>query len=123
MADKLPNDLTKFIEANMPMMNQLGFGGVMGYCSGMAFRKVGKAVGVVIGLGFMGTQAAAASGYINVDWEKVKGDAIKPLDMNKDGKVDEKDAQEIWNRYNAMMTQRLPSAGGFAAGFLLGARR
>lgn len=52
----------------------------MGYCSGMAFRRVGRVFGVVIGLGFMGVQAAAASGYIEVDWDKVKNDAIKPFD-------------------------------------------
>jgi len=52
----------------------------MGYCSGMAFRRVGRALGVVIGVGFMGVQAAAASGYIDVDWNKVKDDAIKPFD-------------------------------------------
>lgn len=80
MADKIPDQFSEFIKANAPVANQLGFGGVMGYCSGMAFRRVGRAVGVVIGLGFMGVQAAAASGYIDVDWEKVKGDAIKPFD-------------------------------------------
>ncbi len=52
----------------------------MGYCSGMAFRRVGRVFGVVIGVGFMGAQAAAASGYIAIDWEKVKDDAIKPFD-------------------------------------------
>lgn len=44
------------------------------------------------------------------------------LYQNADGKVDEKDAMHVWNQYNAMMTNRIPSAGGFAAGFLLGAR-
>ena len=46
----------------------------------MAFRRVGKAVGVVVGLGFIGAQFAASSGYVQIDWEKVKDDAIKPLD-------------------------------------------
>jgi uncharacterized membrane protein (Fun14 family) len=80
MADKLPDAVTELLERSGPALNQVGFGGVMGYCSGMAFRKVGKAVGVVIGIGFIGVQAAASSGYLQVDWEKIKGDAIKPLD-------------------------------------------
>ena len=62
----------------------------MGYCSGMAFRRVGKAFGVVIGLGFMGVQAAASSGYLQVDWEKVKKDAlIEPLDAVRSCLLDE----------------------------------
>jgi uncharacterized membrane protein (Fun14 family) len=52
----------------------------MGYCSGMAFRRAGRALGVVIGIGFIGVQSAASLGYIDVDWTKVKNDAIKPLD-------------------------------------------
>ena len=52
----------------------------MGYCSGLAFRKASRAAAVVIGVGFMGLQAAKSYGYIDVDWNKVKDDAIKPLD-------------------------------------------
>lgn len=80
MADKIPDQVTQFIKANMPAAEQLGFGGVMGYCSGMAFRRVGRAFGVVLGIGFMGAQAAASSGYVDIDWNKVKNDAIKPFD-------------------------------------------
>ena len=40
-----------------------------------------------------------------------------------DGKFDERDAKALWDRYNTVMTERLPSAGGFAAGFLMGVRR
>jgi uncharacterized membrane protein (Fun14 family) len=96
---------------------------VMGYCSGMAFRRVGKALGVVIGLGFMGLQGASSLGYVAVDWNKIKDDAIKPLDANADGKVDADDVQIWWNKFNTIMKDSVPGAGGFAAGFLLGARR
>lgn len=95
----------------------------MGYCSGMAFRRVGKAFGVVIGIGFMGLQGAASMGYIDVDWNKISKDAMKPLDANADGKVDADDAQIWWSKFQAIMKDSVPGAGGFAAGFLLGARR
>jgi uncharacterized membrane protein (Fun14 family) len=96
----------------------------MGYCSGMAFRRVGKFAGAVLGFGFMGVQAAQSSGYINVNWNKIEEDVfIKPLDANNDGRVDLDDAQLHWLKYKAMLTQNVPSAGGFSAGFLLGARR
>ena len=31
--------------------------------------------------GFMGLQTAKSYGYIDVDWNKIKGDAIAPLDL------------------------------------------
>lgn len=102
----------------------VGFGGMLGYCSGLAFRKVGKVFGVAVGLTFMGVQTAASSGYITVNWDKVKNDSfIKPLDANKDGIVNLDDAEIHWKKYSSMMTDKVPNAGGFAAGFLMGARR
>ena len=78
-----PDDaMTELLARAQPAATQVGFGGFVGYCSGMAFRKVGKAAGVVLGLGFIGVQAAASSGYIQVDWDKVQKDAfVKPLDV------------------------------------------
>ena len=37
-----------------PAVQKLGFGGIMGYCSGMALKKVGKALAFAVGLGFVG---------------------------------------------------------------------
>jgi len=50
--NKDPADVVQqFIEKNKNALSEISFGGVMGYCSGMAFRRVGKAVGVVVGVG------------------------------------------------------------------------
>lgn len=68
------------IEKLKPALSQFSFGGVMGYCSGMALKKVGKGLAYVVGMGFMALQGAAFLGYIEIDWAKVKKDAIKPLD-------------------------------------------
>ena len=43
--------------------------------------------------------------------------------QNNDGKLDEVDAQAHWESAQTMLTNKVPSAGGFSAGFLLGARR
>mmetsp|Transcript_13564 Transcript_13564/g.28439 ORF Transcript_13564/g.28439 Transcript_13564/m.28439 type:complete len:127 (+) Transcript_13564:184-564(+) len=112
-----------FIDKNKDSFEQIGFGGVMGYCSGMAFRKAGKVVGVVIGVGFVGLQTAKNMGYIDVDWNKIRDDAIRPLDTNADGKIDAKDMEVWWKKSQAVMKDSVPEAGGFSAGFLLGARR
>jgi len=113
----------QFVEKNKDALSEISFGGVMGYCSGMAFRRVGKAVGVVVGVGFIGLQTAKSMGYIDVDWNKIRDDAIKPLDKNSDGKVDAQDVEIMWNQSQTMMKDSVPGAGGFSAGFLLGARR
>ena len=67
-----------------PVLSQLSFGAVMGYCSGMALKKIGKAVAFVIGVGFIGLQSAVSMGYIDVKWDKVKSDAMRPLDTVND---------------------------------------
>jgi len=113
----------KFLDKNKDAFGNIGFGGAMGYCSGMAFRKVGKFVGFVIGCGFIGLQTAKSHGYIDVDWDKIRGDAIKPLDVNHDGKVDGKDVEIMWEMSQKTLKDSVPEAGGFSAGFLLGARR
>ncbi len=76
----MSDPVNEFLQRSGPAVSQLSFGGVVGYCSGMAFRRVGKAVGVVIGLGFIGLQTASSFGYLQVDWDKIRDDAIKPLD-------------------------------------------
>ena len=73
--------MEKAIDKMKPILAQLSFGSVMGYCSGMALKKVGKAVAFVVGIGFVGLQTAVSMGYIDVDWSKVKNDALKPLDI------------------------------------------
>lgn len=52
----------------------------MGYCSGFALKKVGKALAVVVGLGFVAVQGAVYGGYLNVDWAKIKADGFKKID-------------------------------------------
>lgn len=80
MAGKNPDPMEIFIERAGPAATQVGFGSIVGYCSGLAFRKVGRFAGVVLGMGYIGVQAAASSGYITVNWDKVQNDAMKPLD-------------------------------------------
>ncbi|KAG7355793.1 FUN14 family protein [Nitzschia inconspicua] len=124
MSSSDPVDVVKqYIEKNKDALSQISFGGVMGYCSGLAFRKASRFAAVIIGAGFMGLQGAKSLGYIEVDWNKIKDDAIKPLDANKDGKLDADDAQIWWQKSQVVLKDSIPGAGGFSAGFLLGARR
>ena len=75
-SSKAKDAVERALDAMKPMAGPLTFGGIMGYCSGMALKKVGKAVAFVVGLGFVGLQAAAYAGYIELKWEKIGKDSI-----------------------------------------------
>jgi len=68
-----PDEMERFINYTiLPACNRLGFGGVMGFCSGIAVKKISQQVAYLIGIGFIGLQIAQHQGYINIDWFKLK---------------------------------------------------
>ena len=72
------------LEKAKPQLTKLSFGSVVGYCSGAAAKKVGKAVAVLAGLAFIAIQSAVYSGYVAVDWNKIKDDAVAKVDTVSD---------------------------------------
>jgi uncharacterized membrane protein (Fun14 family) len=110
------------IEKAKPILQNLGFGAVMGYCSGMAMKKVGKMLAVTIGVGFIALQTVVSLGYIKVDWDKVKVHFVKSVDTTGDGVLNADDAKVYWQKFKKLMTNKIPSAGGFSFGFLYGVR-
>jgi len=103
-----------------PIIANIGVGSIVGFTSGMAMKKVGKALAVVIGTGFIGLQLASTMGYIEVKWDNVAKNAKNRMDVNKDGVLDKEDVKEWWTRLKKLLTYKLPSAGGFSVGFLYG---
>ena len=81
------------IDKLKPVLAKLSFGAIMGYCSAMAFKKVGKALAIIVGLGFIGMQTASSTGYLAVDWTKVWDDVKSKADTNADGKIDTEDVK------------------------------
>jgi uncharacterized membrane protein (Fun14 family) len=67
---------------------QMGFGGVLGVCSGYSMKKIGKVAAFLIGTGFIAVQTALHLGYVNISWTDVHKKAITALDTNKDGEFD-----------------------------------
>ncbi|EEC49438.1 predicted protein [Phaeodactylum tricornutum CCAP 1055/1] len=117
------NDVIEdIIEKAKPIFGNMTFGAVMGYCSGIALQKVGKALAVIVGIGFVGLQTAASMGYIVVDWEKIRVSVVSSIDQNKDGFFTADDAKIFWQKFKKLMVHRVPSAGGFSLGFLYGVR-
>ena len=80
--DKKEKDpMERAMELAKPMAAQISFGSVMGYCSGTAAKKIGKAVAFAVGCIFIGLQAAVSTGYIEVDWAKIQTDTVGKLDQ------------------------------------------
>jgi len=55
-----------------PMCSRLGFGGIMGFCSGIAVKKVGEHIAYMVGMVFIGLQVAQYKGLIDVDWLQIR---------------------------------------------------
>lgn len=62
-------DLTNFA-------GTLTFGTMMGFCSGYALKKVGRASATTIGVVFMALSAAEKSDWISVKWDNVERDVM-----------------------------------------------
>lgn len=103
-----------------PILSKITFGGVVGYCSGAAAKKIGKALATLVGLGFIAIQGFVHTGYVSVDWEKVQKDAIRAIDTTGDGKITADDFKVYWKKLKAFLTNGIPSASGFTVGFIYG---
>jgi len=101
---------------------KVGYGFVVGYCSGFAVKKVARVAAFVIGGAFVVVQSLAYQGYVSLNQEKVKGDFEFHLDLNKDGRLDAKDVEVAYSKLNSVLSYNLPTGGGFSAGLLLGLR-
>jgi len=67
-------------------------------------------------------QVAAYQGYITVTWTRVHAHVIRGLDVNRDGRLDASDLRALAASALAVLSQGMPSVGGFLGGFALGLR-
>ena len=72
------------IEKSKPILANIGMGGIVGFTSGIALKKIGKALAVVIGTGFIGLQLASVMGFVDVKWDHVAQSAKTKMDVNQD---------------------------------------
>ncbi|KAG7343354.1 FUN14 family protein [Nitzschia inconspicua] len=122
MVENKEDPTAKALDTLKPYVTQLSFGSVMGFCSGYALKKVGKAAAVVVGCGFIALQTCVSFGYLKIDWARLSEDAQKKLDKSGDGKLDMEDAKIYWQKLKILLTENLPSSSGFSLGFLLGVK-
>lgn len=119
-----PNDNGDFIERLIEQfsgqINELGMSGLLGVCSAMALKKLGRNAAAMVGTVFVVFQALQRLGYIDINMHKVTKDVTALIDVNGDGKLDEKDLVLLWRRLRNMLEQNVPSVGSFGAGFMIG---
>ena len=80
MVENKPDAVESALEKAKPLLAKVTFGGVVGYCSGYASKKISKAAAIMIGVAFMVVQGAAYAGYIEVNWSAIKDSGIKKID-------------------------------------------
>lgn len=117
-------------EQMKPLGGGVTFGGAMGYTSGLACKKLGRALAIGVGSIYAMFQLAATYGYVTVNWKKVEQDVMAMVDTNGDGKIDEKDAM-VWVKkvMDTLSNEELDgaaaknsAAASFGTLFLLGFR-
>ena len=116
------NDLNTILSHYRPLIQQFSLSSLLGYCSAVSAKRIGKALAFVGGLAFVSMQALVHRGYITVDWKKIEKSVKDSLDTNEDGEITEKDLQLYWERVKTFMTENIPDASGFGVGFMLGLR-
>jgi uncharacterized membrane protein (Fun14 family) len=62
---------------------QISWGFMMGACSGYTLKKVSKVASLMLGVAFISMQCASYSGYVNVDYKKLKRTFTDTLDFDK----------------------------------------
>lgn len=90
----------------------LSLGAVLGLACGLALRAAGRTLLISVGLLFIAVQLLAWAGIVTVDWlrlETLSGPWFRA-------------APELWQNFLKVLTDRLPFAGAFGVGLLLGLR-
>lgn len=102
------------MEAISPYIGQLTFGGLAGFATGYALKKIGRLLALGLGLLFVVIQLLAQAGYVQVDWTRIQKD-VEPF-------LKDEGVRSLWERFLATLTHNLPFGASFTAGFILGLR-
>ncbi|KAG0247000.1 hypothetical protein BGX31_000030 [Mortierella sp. GBA43] len=107
-----------------PLINtkELTFGMVMGLCSGYLFKKLGRMMMIVVGLGFVWMQLLSSSGYIQVNWPLIERRFKETFDLDKDGKVTMNDARHGFRLLLELLTKNFQFKATYVGGYIMGFR-
>mmetsp|Transcript_52715 Transcript_52715/g.133859 ORF Transcript_52715/g.133859 Transcript_52715/m.133859 type:complete len:177 (-) Transcript_52715:76-606(-) len=121
----MASSMAMFSPADLgPLGGSLSVGSTLGFCSGYAVKKTGKAAAFFVGCIFCMQQALSYLGYVEVNWKNVERDLMSVMDVNGDGKIDAQDMNLHYVKLLKMLQHNTYSlSGGFGAGFLYGVKK
>lgn len=99
---------------------EIGIGCLAGVASGYTVKQVSKVLALLIGVSFVGVQAARSKGWITPHWDKMQTELVQNCDMNGDGKITFEDLQIGIQKLTNFLGAGLPSVSSFLAGFYFG---
>ncbi len=100
----------------------LAGGGLAGFCSGFALKKIGgliiKVVCAIVGAFFVGIMFMQYKGYITggVNWEQIGADLTNTVSQAV-GSVDSGSVMGMFEKIG------IPATSGFVVGFVMGVRK
>ncbi len=98
----------------VPLVQQLGLGGITGAIAGYAFKKLTKIVAIGLGLIFILLQYLAYKHFISINWGEIGGAAAPHLTGGGQSA-----AAAVWQ----VLTHNLPFGAAFTGGFVLGFKK
>lgn len=99
-------------ESYIPLIGQIGGGGVIGFIIGYAVKKIFKILIVLGGLALLGLLYLSHFGYLTINWEKFSSAMSTWIEkLTLTGGL---------TGYAAIIASNLPFAGAFITGIALG---
>lgn len=99
----------------IPLLSQLGFGGVVGFLVGFTLKKVSQLVAIALGLIFILLQVLAYYGIVVIQWDPVASWWAQVTEPQK--------LQGLWATLRDILFTNVPALAGAIPGFLLGLKR
>lgn len=117
-AQSTPEDVRRNMDmwenlTSITSLSHMGMGGLLGFCSGYAVRRLGGELVLVAGIGVVSVQLLSYAGLLTVHWDKIR---------EWTGPVDEQRIRGYWQRFRHVVGHNLPFGASFGAGMLMGLR-
>lgn len=96
----------------IPLVAQIGLGGVVGFAVGFTVKKVSKLAALLLGCIFILLQVLAYYGIVTIDWGPINhwwGRFVEP-----------KALQGRWETVRTILFANIPASGGAIPGFIMG---
>ncbi|KAI8391306.1 FUN14 family-domain-containing protein [Radiomyces spectabilis] len=101
---------------------EVAFGMVLGLGTGYLVKKMMKMALLMLGTAFLFLQYMAYNGYITIHWHRLEGRYTRSFDVDRDGRVTQKDLHSKWRIFMNLLTHKIPFKATFLTGFYLGIR-